>query len=446
MATADTVAEQMAGPAMRAWHLAESLSLEHDVRLVSTNRCSVRHDRFEALEGNSEMIEALVDWCDIFVFQGYILWDHPSIAASTKVVVADVYDPMHLEQLEQARPLGEPHWGLFVIGGAAALNHQLARADYLICASEDQRMFWLGQLAAIGRIDPELYAEDPTYRSFIDVVPFGLADDPPVATKPAIRGVIDGIGPDDRVLLWNGGVYNWFDPDTLIRAVHALVGECPDLRLVFMGMRHPNPDVPDMRAAADAIALADELGLTDRHVFFNTEWVPFDQRQNFLLDADIGVSTHLAGIETDFAFRTRILDCLWAGLPVVATEGGALSALVADRDLGAVVPPRDVDALAAALRGLLGDADRMAACRANVGATAKEYRWSEVVQPLIEFCRHPRRAPDLLNRRTATDRRYELGTGFLMRNKALRLVVRRLYLLDQEGWRGLIRRGVRAGR
>ncbi len=40
--------------------------------------------------------------------------------------------------------------------------------------------------------------------------------------------------------------------------------------------------------AVDARRLADELGLTDKHVFFNEEWVAYDDRQNYLLDADVG--------------------------------------------------------------------------------------------------------------------------------------------------------------
>ena len=95
------------------------------------------------------------------------------------------------------------------------------------------------------------------------------------------------------------------------------------MRLVFLGMRHPNPLIPEMRMAVAARRLADELGLTGTHVIFNEEWVAYDERQNFLLDADIGVSTHLHHVETDYSFRTRILDYLWASLPIVSTTGDA---------------------------------------------------------------------------------------------------------------------------
>ena len=36
VATVDTLTKQMAGPAIRAWHIAEALSKEHDVELVTT--------------------------------------------------------------------------------------------------------------------------------------------------------------------------------------------------------------------------------------------------------------------------------------------------------------------------------------------------------------------------------------------------------------------------
>jgi hypothetical protein len=403
-------------------------------------RCELTHPAFEASHADAAAVAALVDWCDVVVFQGWVMRDHPVIAESDKVVVVDAYDPMHLEQLEQARDRGGRRWAAAVTGATAVLNQQLTRADYVICASEEQRMFWVGQLAALGRINAEIYATDRSYRSFVDVVPFGLPDDVPEATTPAMRGVVDGIGADDVVLLWNGGVYNWFDPATLIEAVASLVDELPQLRLVFMGMKHPNPDVPAMAVAADAVALSDSLGLTDRHVFFNTTWVPFDRRHEFLAEADVMVSTHLPGLETDFAFRTRVLDAMWAGLPMVLTEGGPLSNLVEHEDLGLVVPPRDVPALADAIRRLVTDPELAAATRVRVAEVARRFRWTVVAEPLLAFCRAPHRAADALSDGAVEDRRYDLGIAYDMTNPWLRRIVRAAYLADHHGARGLARR------
>jgi len=37
----------MAGPAIRAFHIAEQLSARHDVTLISTARCDMSHAAFE---------------------------------------------------------------------------------------------------------------------------------------------------------------------------------------------------------------------------------------------------------------------------------------------------------------------------------------------------------------------------------------------------------------
>src|SRR5262249_54226492 len=150
----------------------------------------------------------------------------------------------------------------------------------------------------------------------------------------AIKGVVPGIGPDDKVILWGGGIYNWFDPLVLIRAVDKLRTRLPSARVFFMGTRHPNLDVPEMRMTQNAYALSYDLGLKGTHVFFNDDWVAYDRRADYLLDADVGVSTHLDHIETEFSFRTRILDYLWASLPIVCTKGDAFAQLVEDRNLG----------------------------------------------------------------------------------------------------------------
>ena len=202
---------------------------------------------------------------------------------------------------------------------------------------------------------------------------------------------------DDKVLLWGGGVYTWFDPLTLIRAVDAVRVDVPDVRLVFLGMKHPNPGVPDMVMADQARALAGQLGLTGTHVFFNETWVEYDKRADYLLDADLGVSCHLPHVETAFSFRTRILDYLWAGLPVVTTAGDSFAELARTEGFGVSVPPEDAVALADVLTKLLTDDDERARMAERSRAVSERFTWSTSLAPLVAFCRNPRRAADLLD-------------------------------------------------
>lgn len=396
--TGDALTERMAGPAIRAWNIALALSGEHDVHLVTTNPLADPPPApFRVSAGKRHELEAPIAWADVVVLQGHVLELAPSLKKqhSGKIVVADLYDPMHLELLEQGKGVADDKRAADLVGVTRVLDAQLERGDFFLCASERQRHFWLGHLAAMGRLSPRLYDADPTTQSLLAVVPFGLSPQAPVRTGPGLRSTL-GIGGTDHVVLWAGGVYSWFDPLTLVRAIDRLRRRRGDVRLVFLGMKHPNPEVAEMDIGARTIRLADSLGLTDKHVYFNEQWVPYGERQNWLLDSNCGVTTHYEHVETTFAFRTRVLDYLWAGLPIVTTDGDSFADLVRAEKLGVVVPAEDPDALAAALEKCLYDEDFAAGCAERIAVVAQRYAWPEALKPLVEFCRDPRPAADRL--------------------------------------------------
>jgi glycosyltransferase involved in cell wall biosynthesis len=179
-------------------------------------------------------------------------------------------------------------------------------------------------------------------------------------------------------------VYDWFDPVTVVRAVERVEGA----HLVFMAAGHPNPELPTARALGAAREAAGPS------VHFHDGWVEYYRRADWLLDADAGVSAHHEHVETRFAFRTRILDYLWAGLPVLCTRGDALADEVQRADLGATLAPGDVDGWVAEMENLK-DAERRAACGARAADLASGLTWERVSGPLVAYCAAPRRAPDL---------------------------------------------------
>lgn len=392
--TPDTVGERMAGPAIRAWEIAKALSSLAEVRLVSTIGATVTHSDFTVAFAAQDHLKPHAAWADIIIIQGHILRSHPWLKSLSTIIVADIYDPLHLEQLEQGKDLCEADRYAVALDSVEVMNDQMERADYMLCASEKQRDFWLGQLAGLARINPATYDQDPSLRALLDVAPFGVEDLPPLQTAHGIRGIVEGIGPDDKVIIWGGGIYNWFDPLTLIKAVARVSTTHPNVRLFFLGVKHPNPDVPEMKMERRARELAESLQLTNRVVFFNETWVPYRERANFLLDADLGISTHLDHVETAYSFRTRILDYLWASLPIIATDGDTFAPIIRGNALGTIVPAEDVDALVVAIETLLFDDAVLAMTKANVRAHAVSMTWTLMLQPLIEFCRNPYQAAD----------------------------------------------------
>jgi len=133
----------------------------------------------------------------------------------------------------------------------------------------------------------------------------------------------------------------------------------------------------------------------------STGWVPYEQRRAWLSEVDVGVSAHFDNLETHFAFRTRLLDYLWAGLPIATTGGDVLGDLVEQEGLGASLPAEDVAAWVAALGTLLDDGIRRAASE-RVAARRQRFEWRQVGQPLERLVVEP-------GRRIALPRRARLA-------------------------------------
>ena len=83
-----------------------------------------------------------------------VLWDWPELASTSKVAVVDLYDPYHLENLEPGDDATIDERGRRVSELTAAIGQHLEFGDFFLCATERQRDFWLGSLAAMGRVNP----------------------------------------------------------------------------------------------------------------------------------------------------------------------------------------------------------------------------------------------------------------------------------------------------
>jgi glycosyltransferase involved in cell wall biosynthesis len=387
----DVVGERMAGPAIRAVELARVLAQSYEVTLAVPNECAldlgVQTTRYRPTD-----LESLVSGYDAALVGGLTLALCPGLAQLGVPLVVDIYDPFTLENLQLFSGRDMPTRLQDSEGLLNALLLQLRFGDFYLCASEKQRDFWLGMLHAVGRLNPYTYDADRSLRGLVDVVPFGVPADAPQVQERALKGVYPGIGPEDLVVIWGGGIYDWFDPLTAIRGVALAASRDPRIKLFFMGVKHPNPAVHRMGMVDESIRLADSLGLTGNSVFFN-DWVPYARRADYLLDADVGVSLHLDHIETAYSFRTRILDYLWAGLPILATSGDSLASTIEQRGIGVVVPPEDPEAVAQALLTLSDERTREA-MGDQARATAQELTWNRCAAPLVKFCAHPALAPD----------------------------------------------------
>ena len=383
---ADRIGARMAGPAIRAVELARALSNDHRVTLMGEASESPFTDGSVALCGaTADAASRVAADSEVIIFQGNALQRWPQLRNAQAALIADLYCPFPLELVETGLTgLAADDWAASVHAARLAVD-QLLVADHFLCATERQADLWIGALMAVGRINPVRFPQSGSSRldALFTVVPFGVPATRPQRRSRPLRERF-GLGADVLVLLWGGGLYDWFDPETIVHAVARAAAEGVPAHLVFMGGAHPSAVASHAQRLRQLGGLADRLGVRDR-IHFNDGWVPYDERFDFFADADIGVSAHRDTLETRYSFRTRVLDYLWAGLPTILTEGDHFAAMSVEQGFGRAARFGNVDDWVASLRDLALPATRALAARSAVCA-AETLRWDDIGRTLSHTC------------------------------------------------------------
>lgn len=339
--------------------------------------------RIVIMRGEPDRLGALAEGHDWVLLHGH-LGNHYLAQRDDLPVVVDLYDPFLIENLHYHRELGfEPYRT-----DHATWRLQMSRGDLFLCSSEEQRLYYLGWLTALGRVNPLATDDDPSLCRLIVELPFGTPDGFPPQPPPR-QEVLAGVA-EDAPVLYFGGIYDWYDPLLVLEALPGLLAE--DARTVVVFVEHPHPELTPLAAAARTRELARDRGWLGREVRFEA-WRAYDRRFELAQASDLAVVTHRPGLETDLSLRTRLVDLLWLGLPVVVTEGGSMAQVVLRTGAGETVPAGDARALAAAVRRLLLDADRRHLASEAGRRWAADRTWERVAAPLLDFAARPRRDP-----------------------------------------------------
>jgi glycosyltransferase involved in cell wall biosynthesis len=337
IATPDVVGERMAGPGIRAFHFAEELGKHFPTTLISRAEWGSRAAR-KAMR-------------DAAVLIGQPARGFHRMKSGQRVIY-DLFDPILLELREMYGRRPSVRQRLHFVAEQMRLQRALSRGDLFIVATPNQR---------------ELYAGKPMIE-----VSFGTEED---------AGRMAGAPPNENLILWGGGTWEWLDPRTAVDAVVRVNREGVPCRMLFLGRTRPNPALADRRRESRF----DELIAAGRpYVTANAEWVPYRERFSWLRRSKVAMMLHRPTAEARYSIRTRLFDAIGAATPVIATEEGFAAELVAREGLGIVVPAGDVGAVAIAIKKLLEDDAFHATCVSNLERIRPRFVWPVVMGPLVE--------------------------------------------------------------
>ena len=198
--------------------------------------------------------------------------------------------------------------------------------------------------------------------------------------------------PEAGPLVLFGGIYDWYDPGLLLSAWAEIRKRVPDARLLFF--ESPNPDTTPQGVFEAARVAAKAIDPEGRSIVFSP-WLPYVSRADLYAAADLAISIASEGLETELAYRTRLLDAAWGGVPCVAVAGGTLARELASAG-AAIECGRDAHGLAVSVSGLLLDAPRRKAMGRAARTFAAERVWGNVAAPLRVWARNARVDPGRL--------------------------------------------------
>jgi D-inositol-3-phosphate glycosyltransferase len=173
-----------------------------------------------------------------------------------------------------------------------------------------------------------------------------------------------------RLLLYVGRLQPLKGPDVAIRALAEAVRADPeatrDVALAVVG--GPSGALPKTDAVAGLMALASEVGVADRVVFFPPQ--PHNRLPDFYSAAEAIILPSRSE-----SFGLVALEAQACGTPVIGAAVGGLRYAVADGESGVLVQGHDPRRYAEALLGLLRDPSRATLLGAGALRHASNFSW-----------------------------------------------------------------------
>ncbi len=254
--------------------------------------------------------------------------------------------------------------------------------DLLMTTTARERYYLLGLMAASGRLSKGGFQlDDP----LIQVVRMAPPMDPPKATPRRPEAA------DDKLVVLLGGAFlPWYDYPMLASSLKTLSLQArSSIHLVILG---GNPRMPELEERVRSVLT--EGGTEDLVQF--TGIVPFSRRAEYYLGSDVALSISPDSIEDELSARTRVVDYLWARLPIIATGHDEYSSVALDAGAGFRYDPNP-PSLSATLERLVSDRSLISKAKNRIDQLLKgPFNLKEVSKPVLDFLESPqltRRSP-----------------------------------------------------
>lgn len=260
----------------------------------------------------------------------------------------------------------------------------LREADAYSTCSTPQKFAVVGQLGMVERLNRETIGYD-----FVHAILPGAPSKQMEATD-AIKLRGKEVPEDAFIVLWCGGYNVWTDVQTLFWGLSDAMVKDPCIHYVSAGA---GVLMENNNSYERLLAMINRSPHKDR--FHMLGWQPRNAISGLYQQADVGVNLDASHYETMLGTRTRLVEMMHHGLPVITTLGCELSYIVKNQELGMTFQIGDAQKFSDQIRALAGDKSmqKKLAQRAFT-YTNQELSSERTTRPFLEWAEGPTFAPD----------------------------------------------------
>jgi glycosyltransferase involved in cell wall biosynthesis len=285
----------------------------------------------------------------------------------------------------------------------------LLLGDKFSTCSTTQKYAMIGQLGAVGRVNQWTFG----YRLVEVVFPAIIGTEKHTrSTDPLVRGKM--VPADSFIVLWAGGYNVWIDVDTLFSGLEMAMRENP--RVYFLSVGGPAVNATGYQRFRDLAENSPERG---RFIFLG--WQPRREVLRLYGECDCGISVDAECYETELGTRTRLLEMIGSGLPVICSAGSETASIISREGFGLIFSSGNPKDLCRCIIELNLERSMGHNSRDSIMKSAPSKLAGIIMcKPAVEWCNNPFFAPD--KGRVSKGDRLDSSLRGLIRNAMSRLI------------------------